>query len=288
MGRVNAGHYVVGVEGLALLRTWLTGERAQADQRVAELTRLVAAPQQPPLNVELEVPEADVVSGYGRWASSYDGAPNALIHAEQPVVRALIDALPAGRALDAACGTGRHTGYLAERGHQVVGVDASPAMLAKARSAVPRADLRLGDLLALPLDNGSVDLVVCTLALTHFEHLGPPLAELARVLRPDGRLILSDLHPLHSALGMTAFFVADDGTAGYVRSYTHTHSGYLAAFRATGLVVEQCIEPPIGEAGVVMMSGGMMDLASEAFRTALLGLPAALIWELRKLHASSV
>jgi SAM-dependent methyltransferase len=283
MGRVNAGHYVLGVEGLALLRTWLTGERAPADARVAELARFLAAPQEAPLNIELEVPEADVVSGYRRWASTYDSIPNALIYAEQPEVRVLIDALPPGRALDAGCGTGRHTKYLIERGHQVIGIDASPDMLAHARRELPGADLRAGDLLALPLESTSVDAAVCALALTHFEVLGPPITELARVLRPGGRLILSDLHPLHSALGMTAFFIAADGSAGCVRSYTHTHAAYLAAFRRSRLVVEQCIEPPVSEEGVAMMSGGMMGLASEAFLTAFGGLPAALIWELRKL-----
>lgn len=282
MGRVNAGHYVLGVEGLALMRTWLIGERAQADQRVAELARLVADTQQPPMNIELEVPEADVVSGYGRWASSYDTGPNALIRAEQPVVRALIDALPKGRVLDAACGTGRHTKYLAERGHQVIGVDASPEMLAQARRELPGVDLRTGDLLVLPLEDGSVDAAVCALALSHFAALAAPIAELARVLRTGGRLILSDLPPLHSLLGMTAFFVAADGTAGYVRSYAHTHAAYFAAFRTAGLSVEQCIEPTIDETGAAMMSGGLMDFASEAFRSALVGLPSALIWELRK------
>jgi SAM-dependent methyltransferase len=283
MGRVNAGHYVLGVEGLALLRTWLTGARAPADARVAELARFVAAPQEAPLNIELDVPEADVVSGYRRWASTYDSGPNALIYAEQPVVRALIDAWPPGRALDAGCGTGRHTKYLVERGHQVIGVDASPDMLSQARRDLPRADLRAGDLLALPLESASVDAAVCALALTHFESLGPPIAELARVLRPGGRLILSDLHPLQSALGVTAFFVAADGGAGYVRSYTHTHGAYLAAFRGARLIAEQCIEPAVSDEGVVMMSGGMMGLASEAFLAAFRGLPAALIWELRKL-----
>lgn len=282
MGRVNAVHYIVGVEGLALMRTWLTGERAQADRRMADLARFVADPQNPSVVIELDVPEADVVSGYSNWAATYDTSPNALIRAEQPVVRALIDALPPGRALDAACGTGRHTKYLVERGHHVIGIDATPAMLAKARTDLPAVPFRIGDLLALPLETASVDAVVCALTLTHFARLDPPIAELSRVLRPGGRLIVSDMHPLYSAIGMTAFFVAADGSAAYVRSYAHTHSAYFAAFRSAGLVVEQCIEPVTDEDGVVMLSGGMMDLAGEAFRTALLGLPAALIWELRK------
>jgi len=75
-----------------------------------------------------------------------------------------LDALPPGTALDAACGTGRHARYLHARGHRVIGVDASPAMLEVAREALPDADLRLGNLTALPLETASVDLAVCSLA----------------------------------------------------------------------------------------------------------------------------
>lgn len=279
---MNPGHYLVGVEGLALLRSAITGPRERAEARLADIRRLVGDPTASAFGAELEVAECDAVAGYARWASTYDAAPNPLIHAEEPVVRALIDALPVGRALDAACGTGRHTKYLAARGHDVVGVDVTPAMLDRARAAVPRADFRVGDLGALPLPDASVDLAVCALALTHCPRLEPPLAELARVVHPGGRVILSDMHPFHSALGFTGFFVAADGTAGAVLSHFHLHADYLAAFAATGLAVRQCLEPRSDEAGVAFLSGGMMHLAPDAFADAFLGMPAALVWELAR------
>ena len=280
MRPANVGHYVVGIEGVALLRNWLSGDREQAIARVNDLTRFVTQPEQPPLSLELDVPETDVREGYARWAGTYDHGPNALIQTEQPVMQALIDTIPPGWALDAACGTGRHTKYLVAREHRVIGVDKSAEMLQRARAELPQVDLRMGDLSALPLETGSMDLAVCALALTHCADLQPPICELARVLRPGGRVLLSDLHPTLSALGMTAFFVSDDGGAGYVRSYCHPHSAYLAAFVAAGLDVQRCVEPSIGEEAVILMSGGMMDVAGEAFRAALLGLPEALIWEL--------
>ena len=52
MGRVNVGHYVVGTVGLALLRTWLTGDGAEADRRLAELRELVSSPDDPPLTLK--------------------------------------------------------------------------------------------------------------------------------------------------------------------------------------------------------------------------------------------
>jgi SAM-dependent methyltransferase len=195
MAQASIGHFLLGIEGLALLRAWVT-DPAAADARARELSRLLADPDGPPLSLRLELPAEDVRSGYARWTGSYDATRNPLIHVEEPVVRALIDPLPPGTALDAACGTGRHARWLAARGYRLIGVDASAEMLDVARTALPEADLRLGDLTALPVETASVDLVVCALALTHCEDLREPVAELARVLRPDGRLVVSDFHPL--------------------------------------------------------------------------------------------
>src|SRR5258705_4032213 len=129
----NAGHYVLGTEGLALLRTWLVADDETLRRRVDELARMASAPDAPPMAIRLDVPELDADAGYARWATTYDDAANPLIRVEEPVVRALVDRVPPGRALDAACGTGRHTAYLASRGHRVAGVDASTTMLEKAR-----------------------------------------------------------------------------------------------------------------------------------------------------------
>ena len=219
-------------------------------------------------------------AGYARWATSYDEAANPLIRVEQPVVRALIDRVSPGRALDAACGTGRHTAYLASRGHRVAGVDATGPMLDKARVRVPSADLRQGDLARLPFENGTFDLAVCALALSHLPDPAPAIAELARVLRPGGALVLSDLHPTMLLLGGTGFFVDSSGRAGNVRSFHHPHGRYLAAFRRVGLVVDDCLEPAIEPEDVAALSGGLDGFADEAFRTAWVGLPNALVWSL--------
>jgi len=272
-------HYVVGVAGLGILRTWLGADPERLNEATRHLVRL-ATGDQPELAIPLDAPEHAVRDGYARWADTYDTMPNALIRLEEPVVHALVDAWPTGVVLDAACGTGRHARHLAARGHTVIGVDATPEMLAHARRALPDADLRIGDLTALPVDSASVDGAVCALALEHCERLGPPVAELARVLRPGGRLVISDFHPTQVQLGGAAFFVAADGTAGRVRSYGHLHAEYLDAFAAAGLRVVRCVEPLLGADEVAIISGGLIGVAPDAFRDALIGLPAALVWDL--------
>jgi SAM-dependent methyltransferase len=278
MSAASLGHFLLGMQGLALLRSWVRDHDAAA-ARSEEMARVLADPTAPPLSLRLEIPAEDVPSGYARWAGSYEGAPNPLIRVEEPVVHALLEALPAGDALDAACGTGRHMRWLAARGHRVIGVDATPEMLDVARSAMPDVDLRRGDLTALPLESASVDLVVCALALTHCEDLRAPVAELARVLRPGGRLVISDFHPFQLMIGGSAFFFDANGRAGFVTSHAHTHEAYFDAFVTAGLRVTRCLEPRLDETAVRMASGGLYDVAPDAFRGALLGLPEAIVWE---------
>lgn len=147
----------------------------------------------------MSVPELDVGDGYAAWASSYDLMSNALIRAEEPLVAVATAGLPTGRALDAACGTGRHSVWLSAAGHEVTGVDASESMLAIARSKVPSATFKVGDLESLPVDNASFDFSICALALTHLADPTTAIAEIARAVRASGRIVLTDAHPTSTA-----------------------------------------------------------------------------------------
>jgi demethylmenaquinone methyltransferase/2-methoxy-6-polyprenyl-1,4-benzoquinol methylase len=99
--------------------------------------------------------------------------------------------LPSGsRVLDLACGTGDLCRDLVAAGYEPVGVDLSAGMLAAARTTAP---LLQGDVLHLPVADGSVDGVTCGFALRNFVELPSFFAELARVLRPGGRIGLLEV-----------------------------------------------------------------------------------------------
>lgn len=97
---------------------------------------------------------------------------------------------PGSVVLDLACGTGDFCVELADHGHRPVGVDLSFGMLAAARTSAP---LVQGDLLALPLRDDAADAAVCGFALRNLVSLEPFFAELARVVRPGGRIALLDV-----------------------------------------------------------------------------------------------
>ena len=94
--------------------------------------------------------------------------------------------LPSGATvLDLACGTGDLCRELARNGVRPIGADLSFGMLAAARTEAP---LVHADALRLPLPDGSVDGVTCGFALRNFVDLGAFVSEVARVVRPGGRI----------------------------------------------------------------------------------------------------
>jgi 2-polyprenyl-3-methyl-5-hydroxy-6-metoxy-1,4-benzoquinol methylase len=125
--------FLLGLEGVALLRAFAGDgfDREFVEARIGE-TRSLLDRATPLVGEGGEVGQVNTVDGYRAWSATYDEPGNPLIDVEEPIVRHIIDGLPTGSALDAACGTGRHAEYLAARGHRVIGVDSSPDMLALA------------------------------------------------------------------------------------------------------------------------------------------------------------
>ncbi len=255
----------IGLRGIALLRAGAVGDEAGVRAQRAAIAALLTASDD---GAARSLPTVDARAGYAAWAATYDGPGNRTVRAEEPAVHAELDRLGAGEgrtALDAGCGTGRHTAALVARGFSTLGIDGSPEMLAVARERVPAACFAEGDLRALPAPDASADVVVCALAISHLPDLGA-VAELGRVLRPGGTLVLSNPHPLATALlGARAWCRTPDGERVEVPEVAHPVGAYLEAFAAAGLVAEACAEPPYGE-----QDGPVA------------GLPAAIVWRARR------
>lgn len=229
--------YVLGLQGVALMRAFAGEHDAPfVEARLAEIAELLA--DRAALGPATDLPELTVAEGYDAWSASYDDPGNGLLAPDLARVTAFIDGHQGDVAVDIACGTGRYAEWLVAQGYQVVGVDSSPGMLEVARTKLPAVDFRIGDLGALPVSSGQADLAVCALALTHVEHLEAPYRELARVLRPGGRLVVSDTHPLF--LGSLRYPLVKqlaDGSFGYLPGWAHSMADHIAAGLAAGLTV---------------------------------------------------
>lgn len=99
---------------------------------------------------------------------------------------------------DLGCGTGQLAEMLAPYVRRVVAVDASPEMLAAARTRLAgttNVEPRLGDLESLPIGDGELDVAVLFLVLHYVPEPARALAEVRRVLRPGGKVLVVDMMP---------------------------------------------------------------------------------------------
>jgi ubiquinone/menaquinone biosynthesis C-methylase UbiE len=170
---------------------------------------------------------------YGRLARLQDAVLEPLNAPLREIAVRVTRAGRGTRVLDIGCGTGAQLERYVAAGCDVVGIDISPAMLARARQRLgPAADLRLADAQHIPFGDAAFDVVTATLVL---HELTPAereavATEMARVLTGSGRLLVIDFHPgpLHGpkGWGLRGFSVLAELMAGHLhRSRTFLAEG---------------------------------------------------------------
>lgn len=136
------------------------------------------------------------------WSELYAGAtPSPEAHffrqRRDRVLALLAQRVPRnGRVLDMGCGAGPVLAELRAAGWRCSGLDAAPDMLAQARArlaaaGLPDDDLHQGDCRAAPFPDGSYDAVLCLGVISYVEDYAPVLAEIRRLLQPDGMAIVT-------------------------------------------------------------------------------------------------
>jgi ubiquinone/menaquinone biosynthesis C-methylase UbiE len=173
-----------------------------------------------------------IVHQFTRWAKPFADLP---IHAEADAMIRTIAACalaPDLDVLDVACGPGILACALAGRARSVTGVDITPAMIEQAR--IRQTDMglanmawRIGNAMALPFGDASFDRVTTRYSFHHMTNPAAVLAEMKRVCRPGGRIVVIDATPSPETQG------AYD-TMETLRDPSHTSALTLAQLRAIG------------------------------------------------------
>src|SRR3984885_6369140 len=205
-----------------------------------------------------------VATDYDSFAEAYSAENEAsLLNAyyERPTTLALAGDVTGRRILDAGCGSGPLFAALRDRGAVVTGFDKSAGMLELARRRLgDDADLRVAELGSpLPFPDDAFDDVTASLVLHYLEDWGPALAELRRVLKPGGRLIVSVNHPFtenlwHREAGLEPDYFATydyvtEWTAGgqtaLLRFWTRPLHAMTDSFTAAGFRTSVISEPAV-------------------------------------------
>jgi SAM-dependent methyltransferase len=183
---------------------------------------------------------------------------------------ARVDALVRGRApqegplraLDVGCGEGRFCRMLRARGVEAVGIDPTRALVARARELDPSGTYRIGRAEALDVADDTIDLVVSYLSLVDVPDLTKAIAEMARVVRPGGRVLIANLSSFNTAGIDGGWSVDPDGIERFtidryleerativawrgirIENWHRPLSRYMSSFLAEGLVLRHFDEP---------------------------------------------
>jgi SAM-dependent methyltransferase len=187
------------------------------------------------------------IEGHRQWAATYDAGPNPLLALETRLVLERLSPLRTGRFIDIACGTGRWMKLAQSCGSQVFGVDLCPEMLHEAtRKPGLAGHLGVADACSIPLADGAADLTLCSFALGYLAAPHQAIAEMARVSRQGGRVVITDLHPRALAAGWTRSF-RSDGQVYEIDHHRHSIAIWEAAADSAGLTIEWRLEACFGE-----------------------------------------
>ena len=228
-------------------------------------------------------PDASV---FNRWARVYDAQCNPLLLLEECKAAPLLPSIRGGNILDVGCGTGRWLTHLeALHPASLMGIDCSRVMLKHARKKVlPTTKLEHGHSSALPGEDARYTFVIASFLLSYVQDLPAFALECARVVRPGGWLLLSDMHPVTAAeRGWKRSFHVD-GTTVDIAAHSRSLPEIIAVFEKSGFEVGVLIEPPFDEPERRVFE----DAGKLGEYETLAGVPAIYILKLQKRRSGTL
>lgn len=177
---------------------------------------------------------------YNHWASTYNDVTNLTRDAELKAKKEILKNLSFLNVVELGCGTGKNTAWLLKRAQNIIAVDFSENMLAKAKERVisdkvnfVQADINQHwDFLS----KINIDLITCSLVLEHIEHLQPVFEKAADALVTGGYFYIGELHPFKQYAGSKARFEKENETL-VLDCYTHHISEFTMLATLTGFSI---------------------------------------------------
>jgi len=213
-------------------------------------------------------------AGYDHWAATYDDHdPSTWL--DEPFLLDHLKPFPGCRILDLGCGTGRYLRRLDPCLYRITAVDLSRGMLNRARRITESREAILwvqASVTCLPFQSCLFDRVMSGLVLDHIERPKRLFAQIAAVLKPLGRAIVTAVHPDMQRLTGADIELVD--TKGSLRITGHIHEvrDLIVATQDANLTVERIEEPVVTDAMVTRRSDWRRKL----------GCPALVLLVLRK------
>jgi SAM-dependent methyltransferase len=178
----------------------------------------------------------DVAAGYAAWAPFYDATMDDRL--DLPLLRSLasVDWGAIAAAVDLGCGTGRIGAWLkAQDVAHIDGVDPCLAMLEQAVAKMIYESVVCADAASTCLVGQRYDLAISSFAVCHLADLGRFYDEAARLIRPNGKIVLIDYHPFMLLKGVPTHFTAATGEAIAIANVVHMFGDHVQSGCRVGL-----------------------------------------------------
>ena len=195
-------------------------------------------------------------AGYDCWAASYDdGDPSTWL--DEPFLLNQLKPFPGCRILDVGCGTGRYLRRLASGLYRITAVDLSRGMLRRAwRDTDRREEISWvqASVTCLPFQRGLFDRVMSGLVLDHIERPEHLFEQIAVVLKPKGRAVVTAVHPDMQRLTGADIELANNKGSMRITGHLHEVRDLVVAAQGAKLTIERIEEPVVTEAMVAQRS----------------------------------
>jgi ubiquinone/menaquinone biosynthesis C-methylase UbiE len=181
---------------------------------------------------------------YDQWSATYDAVENKTRDLEKIVCETVLGSVSFSRVIELGGGTGKNTGWLAERAEKILSLDFSDEMQAIARVKVKNENVEFGLAdIREPWSFGEfgADLITCSLILEHVEELDHVFAQAKKTLLPGGHFYICELHPFKQYEGSKARFETDTGVQ-VPECFQHHVTDYTNAALSNGFAIERMDE----------------------------------------------
>jgi malonyl-CoA O-methyltransferase len=198
--------------------------------------------------------------GYRLWAETY-GDENPVTALDNAAVQDLTPPLAGKSLLDVGCGTGaRLISAVTDGPRYALGIDLVPQMLERGKRDAPALDLAAADVRALPFNHRVFDVVWCRLVVGYVVDLAAAYAELGRVTRRGGCVIVTDFHPAAARAKLVRNCWDARGGVHVLEHYTHEAADHRAAAARAGLSLDAQVNQVVGpEVRAFYAAAGMLD-----------------------------
>jgi ubiquinone/menaquinone biosynthesis C-methylase UbiE len=181
----------------------------------------------------------DVKQAYNTWSDQYDTNSNKTRDLEAISLRKTLSTIQFDNCLEIGCGTGKNTEWLISTAKEVLAVDLSDEMLAKAKKKITSDNVQfiLADITNnWTFVNKQYDLITFSLVLEHIENLDDIFKKVSTATSPKGFVYVGELHPFKQYTGTKARFETEAGQQ-IVTCFNHNISDFTSAAKNNGFEI---------------------------------------------------